>query len=365
MPRPSEVSVDGPTHEGDRRDVASHKLERSMRGVLAASVAVVVIGFASAPAIGQPTNPPAGSSDPVQQFKDLSAQAEKLNEDYLKAKSDLADKQAELAQANSDLAAAEQVVQQAQGVENQFRTQVDQLSDASYQGARFNQLSALLSGNSAQDFLERASALQLIASDNYDALSKLAAATQRAQDGKNKAADAQRRAQDATNAANQLIADIHQQSQVLEGQFSQVKAALNNLSPAQRAELADLGDTGVFLAPPGAAGQAMEWALSQRGKPYGWGDAGPGSYDCSGLTMAAFRTVGVGLPHSAAAQSSMGRAVSRNQLQPGDLVFFGSPAHHVGIYVGDGKMVDAPNVGEVVKVEPLDHDYSGARRLAG
>lgn len=344
--------------------MASHIVERVMRAVLVTSAAVAVFGFVSIPAAGQPGPPAASSPDPVQQFKDLAAQAGNLNESVLKAQSDLDAKKAELAKANDDLAAADAIVKQAEGVEEQFRSQVDRLSDASYQGARFNQLSALLSGNSARDFLNRASALQVIASDNYDALSKLAAATQRAQDGKNQAADAQKRAQDATDAANQLIATLQQQGQALRVQIDQVKAALGNLSPAQRAELASLGDPGIFVA-PGVVGQAMAFALAQRGKPYFWGADGPSSYDCSGLTMAAYRTIGMRLPHSSAAQSTMGRPVSRSQLQPGDLVFFGSPVHHVGIYVGGGKMVDAPNFGQPVRVEPLDRDYSGARRLVG
>jgi cell wall-associated NlpC family hydrolase len=70
-----------------------------------------------------------------------------------------------------------------------------------------------------------------------------------------------------------------------------------------------------------------------------------------------------GLPHSSAVLSTMGVAVSRADLQPGDLVFFGAPVHHVGIYVGNGLMVNAPNFGEDVQVEPLFSDYSGARRL--
>jgi len=86
----------------------------------------------------------------------------------------------------------------------------------------------------------------------------------------------------------------------------------------------------------------MNIALAQRGKPYVWAAAGPGSFDCSGLVVYAYAQAGMpGLPHYTGTQQTMGVSVPRGQEQPGDLVFFGNPAHHVGIYVGNGLMVDA------------------------
>jgi cell wall-associated NlpC family hydrolase len=108
----------------------------------------------------------------------------------------------------------------------------------------------------------------------------------------------------------------------------------------------------------------MKEALAQRGKPYQFGGAGPNVFDCSGLVDYAYALAGrPGLPHSAAALQGMGVAVSRADLRPGDLVFFGSPAYHVGIYVGNNEMVNAPDSGSVVRVETIFSGYSGARRL--
>jgi cell wall-associated NlpC family hydrolase len=90
-----------------------------------------------------------------------------------------------------------------------------------------------------------------------------------------------------------------------------------------------------------------------------YGAAGPGSYDCSGLTMAAWDAAGVSLPHNAAAQYAATSPVSMSALRPGDLVYHGRPAYHVGIYVGDGKVIDAPHTGAVVHVVGLDvFDYA-------
>jgi peptidoglycan DL-endopeptidase CwlO len=108
----------------------------------------------------------------------------------------------------------------------------------------------------------------------------------------------------------------------------------------------------------------MNIALGERGKEYVWAAAGPNTFDCSGLVIYSYAQAGEpGLPHSSSELSTMGTAVSRADLEPGDLVFFGSPVHHVGIYVGNGLMVDAPQTGEVVKVQALLSDYSGGRRL--
>ncbi|CAB4681633.1 unannotated protein [freshwater metagenome] len=100
----------------------------------------------------------------------------------------------------------------------------------------------------------------------------------------------------------------------------------------------------------GRAGIALKFALKQIGDRYVFGAAGLITWDCSGLTMRAFQAAGVSLPHSSAAQSRMGKKVSLKALKPGDLLFFGRPVSHVGIYLGGGKMVHAPRSGSRVKV---------------
>jgi len=100
----------------------------------------------------------------------------------------------------------------------------------------------------------------------------------------------------------------------------------------------------------GRAGIALKFALQQIGDKYVFGGAGMIYWDCSGLTMRAFQAAGVSLPHSAAAQAQLGKSIPFNQKQPGDLLFFGRPISHVGIYMGGGRMVHAPHTGARVKV---------------
>ena len=102
----------------------------------------------------------------------------------------------------------------------------------------------------------------------------------------------------------------------------------------------------------GRAGTALKFALAQIGDRYVFGADGMINWDCSGLTMRAFQRAGVSLPHSSRAQSRMGKGVSYSQRKPGDLLFFGRPVSHVGIYLGNGKMVHAPRSGSRVKVAP-------------
>ncbi|MEO7629888.1 MAG: C40 family peptidase [Mycobacteriales bacterium] len=109
---------------------------------------------------------------------------------------------------------------------------------------------------------------------------------------------------------------------------------------------------------------AVRSAYAQLGKRYVWAADGPNTFDCSGLTMYVWAKAGVSLPHSSRAQFHEGRRVSRSELRSGDLVFFGSPIHHVGIFIGGGQYIAAPQTGDVVSIRSMArNDYTGAVRL--
>jgi cell wall-associated NlpC family hydrolase len=115
---------------------------------------------------------------------------------------------------------------------------------------------------------------------------------------------------------------------------------------------------------PVTADKVVSIALQYVGSPYVWAAAGPDSFDCSGLVMYVYKQVGISLPHSSRMQAGYGVAVARDSLQPGDLLFFYTPIHHVAIYIGDGKMVHAAGVGKGVRIDPVwTRSYNCARRI--
>jgi cell wall-associated NlpC family hydrolase len=178
---------------------------------------------------------------------------------------------------------------------------------------------------------------------------------------------------DAQGDIAQLVAEIDAQRRAAEEAAARTAAAQRQREEAARRSTASSASGGgqrsrpvdvrPAPAPNERAGVAVSTAMAQLGKPYRYAAVGPGSFDCSGLTMFAWAAAGVRLPHSSAAQYASLPKVSRDQLAPGDLVFYGSPIHHVGVYIGGGQYVHAPQTGDVVKVSSIDRrDYAGAAR---
>lgn len=355
----------------------SHRMKRAFRAAVSVTAAIVVVSVSPSPALALPQAhqqpaPPDTASEALDQYEKLTAKAEQVNEDLLAAKTDLDKKKAALTKANADLANAKKAQAQAKTDEEAFRGQVDDLANASFQGARFNKLSALLTGASSEDFLERAAALGVLASDNEEALSKLTGAVNMAADAQAKATDAQTRAKQATTAAQQLTTKITKTKNDLDGQIEVVEDAYDELSGADQAALAGPEDNEIFLGEPGAGGQAAEVAMQQRGKTYVYGAEGPDTFDCSGLVLYAYNAVGISLPHSSRAQFGYGVSVSQDEFKQGDLLFYGSSAssiHHVAIYIGGGQLVHASTSGVPVKTADAPYgagsDYLGAKRITG
>jgi peptidoglycan DL-endopeptidase CwlO len=342
--------------------VASHRLKR---GIFAATaVAVAAAGLTGSPATAQP---PATAADALKKYNELSEQATKLNEEVLRATDDLNAKKAELDKANSDVGAAQVVVDQAKADEEKYREHVDVLTAASFEGARFNQLSALLVSESQQDFLNRMSALGILAADNSEALAKLSGAVDTANQAKQSAQDAQNRAQEATKAAEELKADVDKRNGELQTQIKEVKTALNNLTAGDKAKLGDKGDMSKISVPAGAAGAALDFALNQRGDGYRYGSTGPDFWDCSGLTMKAYAAAGVSIPRTSGGQAGVGRSVSRADVRAGDLLIYYSSMSHVAMAVDNQNAVHASTEGVPVRIAPIDSigPLTVIRRVAG
>ena len=174
-------------------------------------------------------------------------------------------------------------------------------------------------------------------------------------------------------------AKFKKQLDIANSKLDQAEALLAKLTAAERERLAklnddeenadqqrSLADAGKYGSVSGRGGTAIKYALAQIGDRYIFGADGLTTWDCSGLTMRAFGAAGVSLPHSSRAQYNYGKAISRKDLLPGDLVFFGKPISHVAIYLGGNRMLHAPRKGSRVKIAEFDlgrKPYIGARRL--
>jgi cell wall-associated NlpC family hydrolase len=171
----------------------------------------------------------------------------------------------------------------------------------------------------------------------------------------------------AEDEVAQILAEEERQSQQAEAAYtSQAVSQIDSGTPAPpSAELPSEPDQSAPAPPPPSSGGAVSIAMQYLGVPYVWGGSSPGGFDCSGLVMYVYAQMGVSLPHSAAGQYYSGTPVSYSQLAPGDLVFFGQPIYHVGIYIGGGSMIHAPFEGAVVSIAGVSNvgSYSGACRI--
>ncbi len=336
-----------------------------MRGALAATAVATAVGITSAPAIADPA-PPSNANDAANQLHQLSSQAEVLTNQFQKAQDDHNARLGDLARANAEAGHAQEVANQARTEEEKFRGQVDRLTHASFQGARMNQLSELLVSKSPTDYLDRASALDILSKDQDDVLKRFTSATQQANAAEQQAQDARNRAQQAEADAARILNDLQQKKAAMDAQVAKANDFYQSLSAKEKKAISGTDDTVGALAGSGAAIQAVNSALSKVGDPYVWGATGPNQFDCSGLVQWAYRQAGISLPRSTYSQVGVGRSVSQSNLQPGDLIFFNGE-EHVGIYVGGGKVVHAPTEGENVKVTPYQYigSVDAIRRVAG
>jgi cell wall-associated NlpC family hydrolase len=288
-------------------------------------------------------SPTAGSLR--QKLERLNAQADQAVEQYLQAK-------LTLQQINDAIAGLKgRAGDQRQQLERLRASMAAQAADTYVHGAGAGIASVLTAANPDAAF-ERMETLSLLARQSTGQLADLDVAEQTHRQGLAALEKTQRQ------QAAQLDRLTKRKAQV-ERLVDQTKSLLAQLRADAASQAGDGGvDPGLPAAsapPPPAGGggvaAVIRYARAQIGKPYVWGADGPDSFDCSGLTMKAWAQAGVSLPHSAAAQSTIGRRVSRSELQPGDLIFRYSPISHVALYIGNGMQIAATHTGSTVKLQ--------------
>jgi cell wall-associated NlpC family hydrolase len=316
---------------------------------LAAATAALVLLVPGGSGMAQPAAPKPTLTQLVAQAKQLEFQINALSEQFDglriqlgRAQADAKVAQAAAARIGTALSAGQQAVAQL-AAENYMSAGLDPT------------MQALTAGNPGQ-FLSQASTITEMDQSSGDAVSTL-------RGEENQAVRARQTAEQQVAAVNALESQMNAKRKTIDGKIDQVNSA------AMRQAMTIFNQTGQYpdISIPTAntvGAQALQAALSRRGDPYVWGAAGPGDFDCSGLVVWAFSQLGIALPHYTGDLWNSGVHVARNDLEPGDLVFFYADISHVGIYIGDGLMVDAPDFGQDVMVQPVDWaNYVGAVRI--
>jgi peptidoglycan DL-endopeptidase CwlO len=343
--------------------VASHPRKR----VLVAAVAFAAVlsmqpGTAGADPVPGPAPDPGGA---VAQARALSRQAEVITEQWKLASDRLLARQADAEKAHRDAAAATAVADQARDAQKEFRAQVDRLTSATFEGVRVSSLTAMLISDSPQQFMDQMSALDVLAVSNRAAMDKLAGAVARTEQAETAATDAETRAAVAELDAARIAGDVSKARLEMGRQINLVQERLGKLTADEFAHYASEGFTDYPLDLIGdtIGIRALRAALTRQGAPYIWGAEGPGTFDCSGLVMWAYRQAGVSLPRVAFDQARVGTPVISGLL-PGDLIALYWPVSHIGIYVGNGLYINAPQSGDVVKVARVPwRDVTAIRRI--
>jgi cell wall-associated NlpC family hydrolase len=323
---------------------------KRIAAILAFLTALAGIGLSAAiPANAEP------NIDSVQQKVDrLYHEAEIASERYNAARDSLKESQTKLKALNADLDHQRVTV-------DAMRKQVAAQVVDQYQGQSLSTASQLMLSNRPGAFVDNLNAVSAYNSQRGQLIEQFSQEL--------------KRLQLRQNAVTDEVAALRKTKQTLASEKAQVdskaadaKQLLDKLKAEQRRKLmasqGSAAPTTVSSVPAsGRAAAAVHFAMAQVGKAYVYGAAGPNAYDCSGLTMAAWGAAGVALPHSSSAQYSSGPHIAESDLQPGDLVFYYSPISHVGMYIGNGMIVNAENPSAGVRVTSLHSmPYVGAVR---
>jgi cell wall-associated NlpC family hydrolase len=296
----------------------------------------------------------------------LQHEAEQATEQYNDTREALKSINVRLKAADGKLARQRAVLAKA-------KSKLGQLASETYRRGQLSTLDLLLADD-PDDALSQAGYLPSLGQRQSRAINVLQA-------GEKKLAASQAEIRQQRDKAQAAKTRLQTTRDAVKKRLRQADAQLNSLSPAQRVTLrqnqdnddkadAPTGGGKAFCAgkavqaPSAAAKAAINFACGQLGEPYQWAADGPGSWDCSGLTMKSYAAAGVSLPHSSKMQVGYGTRVSLSAMLPGDLVFFYSPISHVSLYLGDGMMVTAPQTGSFVKVAKFFADPVAAVRLS-
>jgi cell wall-associated NlpC family hydrolase len=362
-----------------------------------ASVALSVLGVfpASLPAAAEP---PLTVAEARNLIKQLQTDAAGIDQQYTDVKEQIKEGRAQLRLKQADVRTQTEKV-------SRLKLQVGQIALVQFQNRNLDTAARLFVTRDTEGFLNQISTVQKVSENQNSALqdyqqsqanlaalqhsaeTDLAALGEKEKQLKSLTAASDKKLNQAKKVLAKLTAD--QQKQLAEAEKKATAKANEEARAAAKAPAKAKADSRAAAKGPAKAkaedrraatkaprdstrssvtgsskgAKALAYAKAQLGEPYARSGAGPSSWDCSGLTMMAWGSVGVSLPHSSRQQFSRGRSVAKSDLQSGDLVFFYSGISHVGLYAGNGQVIHAPRPGKSVEYIKMSYmPYAGARR---
>nr|WP_233195644.1 NlpC/P60 family protein [Corynebacterium sp. 13CS0277] len=339
---------------------------QSLRLALAACASVVLLGALPVPgALGDPQDLDALIATMAEVSREAEAQAEQVKH----LEEDLGKKEQELADYQRQVDEATRAADEARANVERTQAEIDRIALAKYRGANVDPITSVAAASSPQSAIDRSAYLQALARRTENASKELEVAAAEAAAAHNRVTRAKAEAEFQVANLKKERETLDEKRAELEQRTNEIRSRVDALEEEQRRRWENKNGPTFDFDPalidgenPGGV-EAARTALTKVGSPYSWGATGPDSFDCSGLMVWAYRQQGKNIPRTSQAQMGGGIPIPKDKLQPGDLVGYYPGATHVGMYIGDGKVVHAADYGIPVQVVGLDAmPFVGARR---
>jgi len=314
-------------------------------------------------------DPPLTAAEARAVIKQLETDAAAIDQQYADVKEDIQQGRTQLKLKQADAKTQNDKVAR-------MKLQVGQVALAEFQNRSLDTAAQLFVTPDTDRFLSQISTVHKVIENQNSALqdfqqaqAELAALEHSTQTDLAALAEKEKQLKTLTDASDKKIAQAKKVlAKLTASQRKQIsetdKKDSTRASAAVRAATSRSSTRSSATGGSGRGAKALAYAKAQLGEPYVRNGDGPSGWDCSGLTMRAWGSVGVSLPHSSRQQHSRGRSVAKSDLKPGDLVFFYSDIHHVGLYAGNGQVIHAPRPGKSVEYTKISYmPWAGARRL--